>query len=358
MLLYVSTFQRFDKASFSKAVRTDAGYLKAPARLTRVGVFEYTTADGSKVRELRLPEEVFKADALESFKLMPLTDDHPYAYGGIVNADNIKQLQVGSVSEPVQNGQFVEADIVVTDSAVIQKILDGKARELSCGYYCDREAAPAGAVWKDDSGREFPYDFIQRNIRGNHVAVVARGRAGPEVRVQLDSAAAIQTDAEPEIETEAVTPKEDNTMEIEALKLELDKAQARADSAEALLESVKAELVKANDPARLAEAVRNRVALETKARTAVPSINTDGLSDVEVKRAVVTKLNESVKLDGKSDDYVSAAFELLCDGNLTVRNPAAEAVAAAVKEDPKPELKADSAVDSWSEFTSQFFSAK
>lgn len=357
MLLSVSTFQRFDKASFSKAVKTDAGYLKAPARLTRVGVFEYVTADGSKVRELRLPEEVFKADALESFKLMPLTDDHPYSHGGIVNADNIKELQVGSVSEPVQNGQFVEADIVVTDSDVIQKILDGKARELSCGYYCDREAAPAGAVWKDDSGREFPYDFIQRNIRGNHVAVVARGRAGPEVRVQLDSAAAIQTDAEPETVVPAVQ-KKDNKMEIEALKLELDKAQARADSAEAKLENLKAELVKANDPARLAEAVRNRVALETKAKAAVPSLNTDGLSDVEVKRAVVTKLNESVKLDGKSDDYVAAAFELLCDGNLTVRNPAAEAVAAAVKEDPKPELKADSAVDSWKEFTNQFFSAK
>lgn len=351
--MYVSTFQRFDKATFARAVKTDAGFLKAPAKLTRTGVFEYLTADGSKIRELRLPEEVFKADTMESFKLAPLTDDHPYQHGGVVTSENARQLAVGSVGEPIRNGQFVEAEILVTDAAVVEKIMSGQARELSCGYYCDREEAPPGSVWRDDSGKEWPYDFIQRNIRGNHVAVVARGRAGSEVRVQLDSAAAIQVDAE-EPTTAEETPKM-NEQELAALKLELDKATARADSAEAKVKSLEEALTVANDPKRIYDAVASRVALETKAKAAVSDVTTDGLSDLEIKRAVVAKLNDSVKLDGKSDEYVNAAFELLTENKIARKNPATEAAAKAIAADPVSELKTDSSESPEEAFRKRFF---
>jgi len=338
MLLSVSTFQRFDRAGLGRAYKTDSGSLRAPAKLTRIGVFNYMGADGKQIRELRLPEEVFNADSLASFALVPLTDDHPYAAGGVVNSENFKALQVGTVGTPRVEGEYLEADIVVNDSGVVDKILSGAAQELSCGYFCEREPAPAGAVWKSPSGREYPYDFIQRNIRGNHVAVVAKGRAGPEVRVQLDSAAAIQVDA-----VEPVTEEKPkmNEQELAALKLELDKATARADSAEAKLKSLEVELNKANDPARIADAVKTRVALETKAKGAIKDLNTDGLSDVEVKRAVVAKLNEGVKLDGKSDEYVSAAFELLTEGALQTKNPVTEAIAKAVEGEKTTEVKTD-----------------
>lgn len=42
-------------------------------------------------------------------------------------------------------------------------------REISCGYDC---------LWAPDGDR-----YIQRNIRGNHIAVVDRGRAGPRVSI-------------------------------------------------------------------------------------------------------------------------------------------------------------------------------
>ena len=348
----MTTFQRFDKATFARAVKTDAGFLKAPAKLTRTGVFEYLTSDGTKIRELRLPEEVFNADTMESFKLAPLTDDHPYQHGGVVNSDNARQLAVGSVGEPVRNGQYVEAEILVTDAAVVEKILSGSARELSCGYYCDREEAPAGSVWRDDSGKEWPYDFVQRNIRGNHVAVVARGRAGSEVRVQLDSAAAIQVDADEPVVEE--TPKM-NEQELAALKLELDKATARADSAEAKIKSLEESLAVANDPKRIADAVTARVALETKAKSAVSDLSLDGLSDAEIKRTVVAKLNDSVKLDGKSDEYVNAAFELLTENKIARKNPATEAAAQAIAAEPVSELKADSSTTPEEEFRKRFF---
>jgi hypothetical protein len=351
----VTTLKRFDKSSLGKAIKTDAGFLRAPARLTRVGVFEYRKSDGTVSRELRPPEEVFAKASLDSFALVPLTDDHPYAAGGEVTADNAKELAIGSIGLPTPSGDFVEADIMVTDSAGVEKVLSGKAFELSCGYFCDTEMAPPGSVWTDSKGRKFAYDSIQRNIRGNHVALVERGRAGPDVRIQLDSAAAIQTDAE-------ITPEEimDNKTneELAALKSELDKATARADSAEAKVKSLEEAVVKANDPSRIVEAVKVRVALENKARGAVADISLDGLSDIAVKRAVVAKLNESVKLDGKSDEYVSAAFELLTEGNLTQKNPVTEAAAAIVATEQTPVVKTDSAGGSWLNFANQFFSVK
>lgn len=345
-----------------RAVRTDTGFLRAPARLTRVGVFEYRQADGSVSRELRLPEEVFNEDSLNSFAMAPLTDDHPYAQGGLVTAENAKQLAVGSVGEPKQDGDFVVSEILVTDAKVIDKVVEGKAQELSCGYYCDRELAPEGSVWLDSGGRKWPYTHIQRNIRGNHVALVARGRAGPDVRVQLDSETAFQVDSEVEETPKPVVEEvptmetvQNNDGEIVTLKADLDKACARADSAEAKVKELEAALVVANDPARIAEAVKTRVALETKARSAVADLNMDGLSDAEVKRAVVAKLNDGVKLDGKSDEYVSAAFELLTEGHLALKNPATEAAKAAVESTPDVKTDTRNPADN---FRDWFFSVK
>ena len=51
---------RFDLAGLTgRAQRTPQGFLRAPAWVTRVGVFPYRRADGTVQRELRLPEEVF-----------------------------------------------------------------------------------------------------------------------------------------------------------------------------------------------------------------------------------------------------------------------------------------------------------
>ena len=40
------------------------------------------------------------------------------------------------------------------------------------------------------------YDFIQRNIRANHVAIVDRARAGDSARIRLDSADAVLVEEE------------------------------------------------------------------------------------------------------------------------------------------------------------------
>ena len=70
----------------------------------------------------------------------------------------------------------MDAPLTVWDRAAIDAIEDGSFRELSCAYRYDPDFTPG-------SYEGTPYDFIMRNIRGNHVALVEEGRAGPDVVV-------------------------------------------------------------------------------------------------------------------------------------------------------------------------------
>lgn len=171
---------RIDRGNLSKPVKMSNGWLRIDGRLTRTGVFTYRNNDGTMRRELRLPEEVFKSDAMQSFALVPVTDEHP---PGFLDAKNTREYARGSVAGTLRkDGEFVAGELLVTDADLIKKLEDGAARELSCGYNCDLDEKPGVTA---DGLR---YDAIQRNIRGNHVAVVAKGRAGPEARVRMDGA--------------------------------------------------------------------------------------------------------------------------------------------------------------------------
>ena len=313
--------RRFDRAQVGKAVRLDNGWIKAPARITRAGVFVYQKSDGSKVRELRLPEEVFAEDAVNSFALVPLTDDHP----GELTAANTRALQVGSVGELKRDGNFLSGQVMVTDAAAVEKVLAGKV-ELSGGYFCELEKAEPGARF---DGQE--YDFIQRKIRGNHVAIVAKGRAGPEVRIQLDSADAVLVEDEvTEMPVEETKPtltvetvgdvKPDPVLQARADAAEVkadaeakraDAEQARADAAEVKIKELEGKLALAIEPAAVQAMVAERVALEAQAREFVGDMKLDGLDNLAVRGAVVKTLAPELSLEGKGAEYVGALFDSL-----------------------------------------------
>lgn len=125
----------------------------------------------------RSPEEVFSAETMASFRGKPLTNNHPDMD---VNPDNALWLVKGVVDN-VRRGTGSEsklllADIIAYDRGTIQAILDGK-REVSCGYNCQYVRMPDGT-------------YQQRDIRGNHVAIVDEGRAGARVSIR-DAAAAL-----------------------------------------------------------------------------------------------------------------------------------------------------------------------
>lgn len=120
---------------------------------------------------LRDPRELELA--APTFAGLPLQlDHHPDS------ADNPqKQARVGTVgTDAVWIPPYVVASLCVWDDDAIDAIERGRMRELSCAYRYDPDFTPGTY-----DGQH--YDFIMRNIRGNHVALVEEGRAGPDVVV-------------------------------------------------------------------------------------------------------------------------------------------------------------------------------
>jgi hypothetical protein len=123
--------------------------------------------------------------------MKPATWGHPPV---LLDSANTKQFQIGySGSQVRYNDGFVEVALVVTDQDAIEKIKRKDATEVSAGYKVDFDPTPG----LTPEGEE--YAGVQRNIRVNHIAIVPRGRAGPEVRLlmdRMDAADAVSFDPE------------------------------------------------------------------------------------------------------------------------------------------------------------------
>lgn len=170
--------QRYDAGELRKPKAMPNGFLQADSFLTRTGVFTYRNGDGSKRRELRLKDEVFSEDSLESLRMTSITMGHP---SRPVTSDNARGLSIGTVGQDVREDLGrVRATLMITDGESIQVMKQGR-RQLSCGYWCDLEDSHGFT----EDGQE--YDAIQRGIVYNHVAIVDEGRAGPEVAARMDS---------------------------------------------------------------------------------------------------------------------------------------------------------------------------
>lgn len=167
------------RADVARPERTPEGYLDVDAYLARDGLLQYSDGKNSWL-EYRPREELVAAAA--TWALVPVTDDHPPV---MVDAENARIYTRGLV---VTTPRVVDADGVaylaarlrVIDSALVQRILAGQ-REISIGFLADVHPE-RGVV----SGKR--YDAVQRALAGNHVASVEAGRAGPAVRILLDSA--------------------------------------------------------------------------------------------------------------------------------------------------------------------------
>lgn len=154
--------------------------------IARTGTQEYmgreiglTGQDADKIITVRRePEEVFSSAALASSEGKPATNDHP---PDLIGPDDVGLYEKGH-AQNIRRGvgdwaDYIVADLHIHDRELIEAIQNGK-RENSCGYECDYVDNGDGT-------------YSQKNIRGNHVAVVERGRAGKRAAI-LDS---IQTSA-------------------------------------------------------------------------------------------------------------------------------------------------------------------
>lgn len=142
--------------------------------IARTGTQEYLAGelglDGDPekvIRVTRTPEEVFAPEAMASFEGCPVTDDHPPES---VTAVNFGQYSKGHAQNVRREGEYLVADLHIEDAVLADQVLHRAKREVSCGY--TTTYVPSGS------------GYCQTNIRGNHVAVVLRGRAGSEVSIK------------------------------------------------------------------------------------------------------------------------------------------------------------------------------
>ncbi len=297
---------RFDIGTLRPPRRMKNGMLRADGLLTRTGVFEYLNPDGSIRREYRPPDEVFHVDSMESFALAPFTDGHPPE---VVTSDNARKYAVGSVGELVRkdgDGTHVAASVVVFDAATIAKMEAGQV-SLSCGYEVDLDEKPGITP---DGER---YDAIQRNIRGNHVALVAHARAGESARVRMDGAVQ-QEKKETVIMSEPVKTEEQKVTARTDQGTDTSAIRARADQAESDLKKAQEELAalkKTRDDEAAASALNSVV---TRAQKALPNERFDGLTKRQVMERTLQGLQGAVPA-GESEEYVRARFDLALDAH-------------------------------------------
>jgi uncharacterized protein len=325
--------KRYDRSKLSRAsvTPTPSGGARIPANLTRAGVLEYRNDDGSIRRELRLPEEVFKADSLDTLRDAPLIEGHP----AMIDPSNWSALTRGHVSgTPRQDGLFVAGEIAVQDARLLTKADSGELVELSCGYTCKLDHTPG--EWQGQK-----YDAIQRTIRYNHVGIGGPnwGRAGRDVALRLDGAYSEPADdprtdrkeqpmkirfdgQEYEVgsseHVQALYAKVDALIADGAkVKAEKERLDGQLTALTADLTKAKAETVAALDPKRIDSAVAERVALVTGAAKVLGEKYVfDGKTTLEIQKAVLDVTNPETKLDGRTADFVAGMFENACASGI------------------------------------------
>jgi hypothetical protein len=113
----------------------------------------------------REAEEVFRPETIASFEGKAVTITHPTDF---VDPNNWSRLAKG-ILQNVRRGEGdaiddLIADLLITDSVAINLVKNG-LREVSCGYEAEYTQTGAGRG-------------LQKNIVGNHCALVDQGRAG------------------------------------------------------------------------------------------------------------------------------------------------------------------------------------
>lgn len=156
------------------------------SNLTRVQVAPYHGAEIPGWEELKLdPEKVYYGyrpaeelgdeETIRSVNGIPIQLNHHLDYPD----KPAKETRVGSTGDKAAfDGMYLSNSLHIQDSDAINRIKDGSMKQLSLAYHYDPDFKSSGE-WKGQK-----YDFTMRNIRGQHLALVEEGRAGPTCVVE------------------------------------------------------------------------------------------------------------------------------------------------------------------------------
>ncbi len=147
--------------------------------ITKAGVFPYLgkqispSLEPDKIYQVYRPEEEIKK-AADTFKLVPLVDDHTMLGPEFTPAEQKGVHGVLGEDIKEKNGTLF-ADVKIFSEQLKREIQEGK-KELSLGYFCKYDLTPG-------QYNGMHYDAVQRDLKGNHIALVDNGRMGHDVRV-------------------------------------------------------------------------------------------------------------------------------------------------------------------------------
>lgn len=332
----MTNFKFIEDTELSGVRITSDGYLVAEVKCARTGIQDYLGSELGKpelgvVHVYRPESAVFAKDSLATFVGKPVTDNHPDV---MVDSSNWKDLARGSIGEGVlREGEYIKVPITLMDKDLIDKVRAGK-REISMGYQMDLK-------WQEgitDDGDK--YHAVMDNLVMNHLAIVDRGRAGSNCRVgdnetkKWGVAPTLTTDQGegdmPDVKTVLVdglqvTTTDAGAQAIDKLQGSLaakDKELADKDAKhQQAIDAKDAEL--ATKDAEIAELKKNqlsdediskliadRTSLIADASKLAKDVDYSNLSDKEIRKAALTELNGADSIDGKSDAYIEAAFDI------------------------------------------------
>lgn len=330
---------RYDRATL-KSRRDPDGFLYSDSTVARTGILLYRNPDGSQRRELRLPEEAGNPATLQSMVGKPVIVTHT---GGMVNKDNAKGRVVGAMLNARQDGQLTNSEIVIHDGEAIRDAEKGLFPEMSLGYKLDLENrsgyyhADRNEI-RDTPGDGFePFDYIQRNLRVNHVALVRAGRAGSVARLNLDGDEIFDNeDYKPMAKItlangQEVEVAEEVAQHVSTIQTRLDGVNAELSTTKGTLAAVQGEVTTlkaevAGFPEKLtqarADAAEELTALDALRASVAHKVNeTAGKSAVELKKAFIGAVMPAFAFDGLDDNAIEGAFAYALSANPASATP-------------------------------------
>jgi len=300
---------------------TAEGFLKVPARISRAGIQEYRAGEmgvtdrnpDDIVKIFRPENEVFSNSSMTSFSSKPVTDNHPPE---LITSKNSKLYSVGmSDAAVVRDGDYVKTTLNIIDKDAITSIESGKV-EISNGYTTDIDWTPG------TTAEGVQYDGIQKNIKGNHIAIVSSGRAGSSCRLADNSLKKTGgTMIKIMIDEVDFEMSEQLAQAVAKLQSKLSDAKLKLSDAELKLKKdtdlFNAKLDDVNSKILTNDAIHQLVVSRAKLINDVKKVNPDVIidnkNDIELIKEVVALKCPSVVIDSVSDDYVKARFDMLVE---------------------------------------------
>ena len=345
--------KRYDRLTIDKIEVTRQGFLRIKFRGGRTGVLDY--GDHKEFRSLdELKSETFQ----KTFKSAPLTDGHPVDEFGspvFVTKDNSRELMRGFTADKIgfveiDGETFVEGDATITDAELIKKIMDDGVREISAGYSLDLEQ-------KDGVHKGEAFQFAQRVINNNHFAILDAGRAGPNAALIMDGELnqvwkfkdgaqpspfngdttmkvtidGVEYDVKDQAQADALKAsfkkqedankksKEDMTA-VDVAREAQKKAEDERDEAKGKADAAAKAQEKATDQKSIDAMVETRSELMDSAKKMLPEDKQDeivGLSNLDIKKFVITALDKDAELKDESEAYIDGVYSQMVKSDTT-----------------------------------------